>query len=218
MVKYLVLSLDNAVGDARRKRLNYNFQWIKASENAPSWVTDKMVHRPFHTPRFKKIQAAVWYSWYRMFKTVVDNQLDEVILLEDDCVQISPIDTSDFGDQPIWLNGSFKHPKNLSLSNQAWEQTLKVRNGINSVDDVNVRIFSNWGLYIPKWQQAKAICDAIRGAPKYRTIDAHISHLKLIKRFYFPAKFTCRDEGVSTIQTRGNQWNNICYFHYLRDK
>jgi len=216
-VKFLVLSLDNEVGKRRRDRLNYEFEWVKGKldNEAPDWVKEKMIYKGFHTERWKKILVGVWWAWYCLLDKIVEEKINNVIALEDDCFLVDPnikIDISKLGDEPIWLNGAIHHPNNLAKGNKNWKNTIKMKDGINKLEDLNVRIISCWGLFIPKWEQAKHIRDTMKNSKRYRCFDAHLSHNKLIKYLYYPSLFYHQDFGESCSQLKGGKWEGKRYF------
>ncbi len=218
-MKCLVLSMDNEIGKMRRDRLNYNFVMLKAStpENTPEWVGKKMRRLFFHSDNFRKKQIACWYSWYRMFQYQYENKIDNLILLEDDCYKINLFpDIDELGEEPIWLGGAIHHPTCFSKGNRDWEKNIKLTNGINDLKQKGVRVQSNWGLYIPKWEQAKEIAEKMISSKYYKTPDAHICSLKIVKKLYYPPIFTPRDNGISSMQSKGNKWNNIQYYKYRK--
>ncbi len=216
-MKCLVLSVDDAIGKIRRARLNYDFIWLKAStpEDTPDWVNKKMRRLCFHTDSFRRKQNACWYSWYRMFLYQSDNKIDNLILLEDDCYRISEFpNINDLGDEPIWLGGAIHHPTCFSKGNRDWEKNINLTDGINDLKKKGVRVQSNWGLYVPKWKQAKYIAERMISSNYYKTPDAHLCTLKVVNRLFFPPVFTPKDHGTSSIQSKGGKWNNRQYYKY----
>ena len=215
-INFLVLSMDNDLGLRRRNKLNYDFTWVKGKlhTEAPKFVKDKMIFKHYHSDRFKKVLVGVWWAWYKLFDKIVKEKLDNVIALEDDCFQIGEIDLNKLGDQPIWVNGAIHHPTRLSESTKEWEDSIKVKKGINKLEDIGVRVISMWGLYIPKWQQAKEIRDKLKNSKRYRCTDAQVSHQQLVKYLYYSALFKHKDFGESSAQKKGGKWENRMYWKF----
>ena len=217
-INFLVLSLDNEIGLERRNRLNYNYTWIKGKLDigAPDYIKEKMIFRGFHSEDFKKILIGVWWAWINLLDKIVEEKLNNVIALEDDCLQVEEIDIDKLGHEPIWLNGSIKHPKALSKTNKTWEQSIKLNNGINKLEDVGIRLMSMWGLYIPKWEQAEYIRNELKNSKKFRMFDAQICNQNLVKYLYYPSKFIHKDFGKSCAQKQGGKWENIRYYNFRK--
>jgi len=115
------------------------------------------------------------------------------------------------------LGGAIHHPKCFARGNKKWELTINLDPGINDLKKKGVRVQSNWGLYIPKWEQAKEIADKMFGSKFYKTPDAHICTLKVVNSLYYPAIFSPNDMGKSTIQSKSiKRWNNIEYYKFKR--
>jgi len=140
-----------------------------------------------------------------------------LVLLYDNCFKIRDIPNIDeLGDEPIWVGGAIHHPTSYKKGTTDWEKTIELNDGINNLKTAGVRVTSLWGLYIPKWQQAEQIAKKMKESKVYKTPDAHISTLKVVKRLYYPALFTPRDNGTSAVQSKGNRWNNTEYFKYRK--
>ena len=217
MINYLVLSLDNDLGKKRRDRLNYEFEWVKGKlhNEAPDWVKEKMLFKAIHTERWKNILVGNWWAWFCLIDKIVEEKINNVIALEDDCFLVDPnikIDISKLGSEPIWLNGAIHHPTNLAKGTKEWKNTIEMKDGINKLEDLNVRIISCWGLFIPKWEQAKHIRDTMKNCKFYRCFDAHLSQKKLIKYLFYPSLFYHKDFGESCCQKKGGKWENKRYF------
>ena len=148
-----------------------------------------------------------------MAETSLYEKINNALLLEDDCIQVRNFERKDLGNEPIYLNGIFHHPTNYGKRNKNWvkeiKNTLKLKNGINKIDFNKIRITGTLGIFIPKWQQAKNILDVLKNNKTLTAIDCQLVKNKLIKYFYYPARFKHSDNNESSI-SKG--YGDIEYF------
>ena len=204
--KIFVISLDNEEGKRRRSLLNYEYEWIKAETGltCDPWIVEKMKNR--HNIKFKtKIgKLGCFASYMKVFNKIVNEKLNNVIILEDDCILLQKFFVEKLGKKPIYLNGVFQHPLNYSKSTKKWRDTIKIdKNGINKIDYSKFRISGTIGIYFPKFEQVKKIVDDIMSLDKITSIDNLLIKMKSIERFYYPSLYKHDDGNNSCIRDKG---------------
>ena len=210
-----VISMDNELGKQRRDRLNYTFNLFsgKTAEECPDWVKDKMRHRSNIQEKARNGKIGCFTSYVCLLNKIVSEKINNVLILEDDCIQTGDFTKTELGNKPIYLNGLFHHPTNYTKKNKEWVMKLKtdlqLTTGIHEIDWDKFRIVGTWGIYIPKWKQAQEILDKLKSAEKLTTIDSQISKQKLIGKFHYPPLFKHSDYGISNI-SRG--MGDMSYF------
>jgi len=210
-----VISMDNELGRERQKRLNYTFNLFtgKTAGECPDWVKDKMRHRSNIKEKALNGKLGCFTSYVCLLNKIVSEKINNVLILEDDCIQIGEFTKDQLGNKPIYLNGLFHHPTNYANKNKEWTEKLKhdlqLTTGINEIDWDKFRIVGTLGIYIPKWEQAQEIVDKLKYTKSLTTIDSQISKQKLISKFHYPPLFKHSDYGISNI-SRG--YGDMTYF------
>lgn len=204
--KIFVISLDNDEGKRRRSLLKYEYEWIKAKTGltCKSWIVEKMKNR--HNIKFKtKIgKLGCFASYMKIFDKIVNEKLNNVIILEDDCFPVEKYDIEKLGKKPIYLNGVFQHPTNYSKSTKKWRDTIKIdKAGINKIDYDKFRITGTIGIFFPKFGQVKKIVETIKKLDRITSIDNLFAKLKTIDRFYYPSLYKHDDGKTSCIRDKG---------------
>lgn len=214
-----VISMDNELGKERIDRLNYTFNLFtgKTWEECPTWIKEKMKHRSNIKEKTRKGKLGCFTSHVCLLHKIVSEKINDVLILEDDCLQIGDFTKTDLGDKPIYLNGLLHHPTNYTKKNKEWVEELKtdlqLTKGIHEIDWDKFRIVGMWGVYIPKWEQAHEIVEKLKSAKTITTIDSQISKQHLIDRFYYPPLFKHSDRNKSHT-SRG--YGDMSYFGKLK--
>lgn len=200
-----VISMDNELGKQRQDRLNYVYNLFsgKTADDCPSWVKDKMKHRSNIQEKARNGKLGCFTSYVCLLNKIVSEKINNVLILEDDCLQIGDFTKDQLGNEPIYVNGLFHHPTNYVKKNKEWVMKLKtdlqLTTGIQEIDWDKFRIVGTWGIYIPKWKQAQDIVDKLKSAKTLTTIDSQLSKQKLITKFHYPPLFKHSDCGISNI-------------------
>ena len=85
MTKIFVISMDTEVGDERRKKLKYEYQWFKANDIALDFIKDKMIHFWSAGKKNRKGKEGIMDSYYQLFKKIYEEKINDCIIAEDDC-------------------------------------------------------------------------------------------------------------------------------------
>ncbi len=155
-------------------------------------------------------------SYYRLFKKIYDEQLDDIIIAEDDCL-IKPLEfTSFFLNNPTdicYLNGDMRHaPPSWKAQH---EFSRKV--GVNEIDYKTSRVIGTLGIYIPHFKLLEPILDYIENTHyQLRAVDIILSKQQLIKKYYYPSVMLHRDNGTSSIS--GKRYKPLVLNNYMKIK
>jgi hypothetical protein len=203
--KILVLSLDDERGKARRDLLNYKYEWFvgKTFLKADKWICERMYSRYNISERKLSGKVGCFASYIEIFKKIINEKLNNVIVLEDDCFQVKDYKIKDLGKKPIYLNGVFHHPKNYEKSTKKWRSEITgLKHGINEIDFDKLRITGTLGIFFPKYEQVEDILEKIMNCKRLTSIDSLLSKLRLIKRFYYPSLYKHDDNNYSNISVK----------------
>ena len=216
MTKIFVISMDNEIGAKRRSILNYKYEWWKANDEPLPLIKNRMFHFWNASEKNRKGRTGCLDSYYRLFKKIYDEKLDDIIIAEDDCF-MKPLEFTTFflniPNEICYLNGDMRHaPPSWKAQH---EFSRKV--GINEIDYKTSRVISTWGIYIPRYQLVKPILYYIENTNyKLRAIDIILCKNQLIKYYYYPSVMLNNDSGTTNIQTTRNK--PLIYDNYLKIK
>jgi len=197
MTKIFVISMDDAVGYRRRQRLTFEYEWFKANEKSLPIIEEKMIHMHSAKKKCRKGKTGCCDSYYRLFKKIYDEKINDVIISEDDCLlkELPAI----MPNKPCYLNGRYINADN-------WQTTDKFekKEGLNEINYAKYRIIGTWGMYFPKYSDVKPLIDLIQNSKRLRAIDMMIPKYQLIKHYLYPSAFINDAEGISQIQLKGD--------------
>ena len=195
MTRIFVISMDTEVGDERRKKLKYEYEWFKANDIALDFIKKKMIHFWSAKKKNRKGKEGVFDSYYRLFKKIYEEKIDDIIIAEDDCQIIQFPDT--MPNKLCYLNG-------LYINNDNWKKynEFKKENGLHEIDYSKSRVLGLWGIYVPKYSDVKPIIDMIENSKRIRAIDIMIMKNQLIKNYIYPSCFYVDDGGYSQINNK----------------
>ena len=216
MTKIFVISMDNAIGAARRNLLNYAFTWFKAADEPLPLIKNRMFHFWNASEKNRRGRTGCLDSYYRLFKKIYDEKLDDIIIAEDDCF----IKDEDYAyfllNKPLdicYLNGSFRHAP------PSWKVQLEFNrsDGINPIDYKASRIIGTLGIYIPTYECVKPILTYIEKTHyKLRAVDMILCKEQMIRYYYYPSVMIHDDHGTTNIQT--TRTKALIYDNYLKIK
>ena len=200
-----VISMDNELGRERQDRLNYTYNLFTGmtADECPDYIKNKMRHRSNIQQKSRNGKLGCFASYISLLTKIVSEKINNVLILEDDCLQIEDFTKDQLGDKPIYVNGLFHHPTVYIKRTKQWVKDLKTElqltTGIHEIDWDKFRITGTWGIYIPKWEQARDIVEKMNSSKKLATIDSQLSKQHLIERFYYPPLFKHSDRNKSNI-------------------
>jgi GR25 family glycosyltransferase involved in LPS biosynthesis len=196
-MKIFVISMDTEVGAERRSKLNFDYEWFKANDIVLDFIKEKMIHFWNSGEKHKKGKNGVSDSYYRLFKKIYEEKIDDFIILEDDCF----IENKEFLEfcknkpkEICYLNGLFINKKGWKKYNN-----FSLNKGINKIDYEKSRILCLWGLYIPSYTDVLPIIDMFENSKRLRCVDIMIMNKEIVKHYYYPACSYVNDGGFSQI-------------------
>lgn len=199
MTRIFVISMQTETGLKRRKRLNYDYEWFKATDDSLNIIKDKMIHFWSAGQKNRKGKNGVMDSYYRLYKKIYDEKINDCIIVEDDCFKIDLPDK--MPDKICYLNGTFINAKGWKKYNE-----FSKNKGLNEIDYSTSRILGCWGIYIPKFNDVLPIINMIENSKRLRAIDIMLMKHQIIKNYYYPSCFYSDDFGYSQI---GNKITGI---------
>ena len=204
-----VISLDNEIGKRRRDQLNYEYIWWKGTAGADvsDFYRNQMKFYPTASIQNRNGKLGCFYTYLQLFQHIFENKLDNVVILEDDCILTHEYYLEDLPDEPCYLNGQFFNPF-VSKQRQRWvEDFVKNKNfnhGVNQIDFAQFKILGTLGIWFPHWHQVEEIYSEIMISTRFKAIDNMFADLQLIKLFYYPAIYLHEDNGISNINNNKN--------------
>lgn len=195
-MKIIVLSMDNEIGKKRREKISYDFEWFKC-EPTLEFIHNKVRH--FWNKGIKKKLACenCTSNWYKLFKKIYDEKIDDCIVMEDDNIikkDIYDRFIKDQNKQLCYLNGQFITPHHFKPYYNFHKQ-----NGLNTINYETSKILCTYGLYIPKHTDIKCILTTIEECKCIRAFDIFMMKHKCIKHYYYPSVFLNDDDGYSQL-------------------
>ena len=218
MTKIFVISMDNEIGAKRRNLLNYAFTWFKAADEPLPLIKNRMFHFWNASEKNRKGRTGCLDSYYRLFKKIYDEQLDDIIIAEDDCF-IKPLEFASFflnnPTEICYLNGDMRHAPPSWKAQHEFSREV----GVNEIDYKTSRVIGTMGIYIPHFKLVEPILDYIENTHyQLRAIDIILSKQQLIKKYYYPSVMLNKDNGTSNIQGRKRRSKTLIYSNYMKIK
>jgi len=205
-----VISLDNDLGKYRRSQLNYEYIWWKGTtgDKVMPFYREQMRFYPTASEENRNGKLGCFYTYLELFQHIFVNKLDNVVILEDDCILQQEYYLEDLPDEPCYLNGQFFNPF-ISKQRRGWVDDFIKNNkfniGINEIDFSKFKILGTLGIWFPHWYQVEEIYAEIMISNKFKAIDNMLADLQLIKLFYYPAIYLHDDNGISNINKNKKQ-------------
>ena len=200
----------------------------KGSEDRWENYTDKKYERwlgthykelPDGDPRFKKMvsyyninpnehkaKVGCLVSHTNLWRYLITNKMNDVLVLEDDAVEVDRIPKNLPVDGVTYLGGLSWNLKTLD-----GPKKMALEDGIYLVDDF--KILMTMSYYIPTWEIAKELLDYVESQKRYRAID--IMMTKAPSTFYmsYPASFEERGDPSIIRQTKNKRSNK--YYRWV---
>jgi len=141
------------------------------------WNIDKNEHNS---------KCACYMSHTRLWKYIITNKINDVLILEDDARLVGKIpDTSELPqDGFTYLGGFTSHVK---LTDGA--KKVEFEEGINTINNAEYRVLMLMAYYIPNWSVAYEMLQAVTERGRPRAIDTMVRHTHSNQYLYYPAPF-----------------------------
>jgi len=132
----------------------------------------------------------------KLLKHIVEYKLDKVIVVEDDALQVNQLPES-LPDTFTYLGGIIMNKKITSREKISLDHTQ----GINTLDSEKYRMITTLSYYIPKWQMAQEILQALLESKRWRAIDIMFGDIIKHPKYVYPAVY-CEEQGESQIMNK----------------
>jgi hypothetical protein len=155
--------------------------------NDPIW--DKMISYYNISPHEHSAKCCAYLSHTRLWKYIVTNKLNNVLILEDDAFLVNEIpDPKDLPkDGFSYLGGFTSH-----LRMTDGHKKVEFKEGINQIDHKEYRMLMCLAIFIPTWEVAYQMIKSSTRNGRCRAIDTMIRDTFRNQYVYYPACFVER--------------------------
>jgi len=152
-------------------------------------IWKKMISMWNIDPREHSAKCACYLSHTNLWKHIVSNKLNNVIILEDDAFLVNDIpDPKDLPtDGPVYLGGFTSHVRMTD-----GPKKVEFKNGINQIDHKEYRVLMCLAIFIPTWEVAYQMIKSSTRNGRCRAIDTMIRDTYRSQYVSFPASFVER--------------------------
>lgn len=158
-------------------------------------------------PNEHKAKCACYISHTRLWEYIVTNHINDVLIIEDDAQLVGRLpDTSELPQDGFTYLGGFT--SNLKMT----DGPLKVEfeDGINKIQHDKYRMLMMLAIYIPTWDVAYKMLQAVKERGRPRAIDTMIKMTARNQYVYYPAPFIEKDY-PSQIRKKKQKHSNEYY-------
>ena len=144
----------------------------------------KMVsyHNVAKTPQHLA-KTGCFLSHLKLLKHIVEYKLNKVIVVEDDALQVRPL-PEELPDTFTYLGGFIKNKKITSKE----KIEIEHKEGLNTLDE-KYRMVCLLAYYIPKWEIARDLFNALMKLKRWRAIDISLPDLLPETKYIYPAVY-----------------------------
>lgn len=152
-------------------------------------IWDKMISMWNIQPYEHSAKCACYLSHTKLWKYIVTNKLNNVLILEDDAFQVNDIpDPKDLPtDGPVYLGGFTSHVRMTD-----GPKKVEFKEGINKIEHSEYRMLMCLAIYIPTWEVAYKMIQSATRNGRCRAIDTMIKNTFRNQYVYYPASFVER--------------------------
>jgi GR25 family glycosyltransferase involved in LPS biosynthesis len=172
-------------------------------------IFNKMISYHNIDPNQHKAKCGCFLSHINLWKHIIDNKIDNVIVVEDDAEQVNHIEDIS-SDTFLYLGGYFT--KQMSKGEVT---PPDLQEGINSIPE-GYKVLMTLSYYIPTWKIAEQLYNEIVSKKRYRAIDVMLNDISLSRAVYYPSIYVERDL-VSTIRFKKTK-HPTEYYQYSKKK
>jgi len=210
-MKIFVVNLDKATdrwehykNDERYERWSA-WHWKDLRDDHP--IFEEMISYWNIHPDEHNAKCGCFMTHLRLYKYLVANHLENVIIIEDDAELVGELPNID--DLPkdgfTYLGGFTSHPKMTK-----GPLKVELEDGVNRIKHTEYRVLTTMAIYIPHWSVAYKMIQAIESRPRKRAIDVMIRDTARNQYLYYPAPFKERPN-ISQIRKNKNKYCNEFY-------
>jgi len=158
-------------------------------------------------PNEHNCKCACYISHTMLWKYIITNHLEDVLILEDDAKLVNPIpDTCDLPQDGFTYLGGFT--SNLRLTDGP--KKVEFEEGINTMNHADYRMLMMMAYYIPHWSVAHKMLQSVTERGRPRAIDTMVRHTHRKQYVSYPASFIERDD-PSQIRKKKRKHSNEFY-------
>jgi len=171
-------------------------------------------------PRFKKMisyhninpiehksKVGCMVSHLNIWKYIVMNKLEDILILEDDADRVRDIPSSgQLPDDGITYFGGITWSPKITDG----QKKINFNTGINKINFDEYRVLQTMSYFIPRWEIAKEMIESIESRPRYRAIDIMMKDISIPQYVLYPARFVERPV-KSQIRAKKNKFSDESY-------
>jgi hypothetical protein len=221
----LLISMDTALGAARRERLNfpYHHRVVGVSgDDTPEPFRSKFRFLPSISDRTRRGYLGCFWAHRCALEAIVLLNLHHAVIVEDDASLKRSMPTpEELGDQPVALEGALTTPGVWHRASKEFGSSQRMacwkslRQGTNDIDPSVFTLLGTGALYLPDAEHAQEILNIMDGALRLKAIDFFYREHRVFGRLYFPNPFACDDLEASEIH--GPEVRDL-YLGHVKDR
>jgi len=209
-MKIFVINLEGAVDRWEHyKDKKYN-RWLgthhkELRDDDPRF--NKMISYHNINPIEHKSKVGCMVSHLNIWKYIVMNKLDDILILEDDADPVRDIPgSSQLPEDGVVYFGGITWNKKITDG----AKKINFNSGINKINFDEYRVLQTMSYYIPRWEIAKEMIESIESRPRYRAIDIMMKEIPIPFYVWAPAVFVERPV-KSQIRSKKNKFSDESY-------
>ena len=211
-MKIFVINLDTATGRWKNYEDDVRYtRWSATHYDDLSYdhpIFKEMVSMWNIDPKEHKAKCACYLSHTRLWRYIVTNKINDVLILEDDAHLVNEI--PDSSDLP---QDGFTYLGGLSYNNKLTDGPLTIDfdEGINKVDHTKYRMLMCLAIYLPRWEVAFKMLQSVEERGRPRAVDTMLRETRRYNLYVnYPASFVERPD-PSQIRASKSKFSNSHY-------
>jgi GR25 family glycosyltransferase involved in LPS biosynthesis len=209
-MKIFVINMEGAVDRwSHYKDKKYN-RWL-ATDARDMHPEDHKIKRMISyyniDPKEHRAKIGCLTSHLNIWRYMVMNKMDDILILEDDADPVRDIPGSSQlpEDGVTYFGGITWSPKITD-----GQKKVNFNSGINKINFDEYRVLQTMSYYIPRWEIAKEMLDHIESRPRFRAIDIMMKEIPIPFYVWAPAVFVERPV-PSQIRGKKNKFSDESY-------
>ncbi len=211
-LKTFVINLDSATERWEHYKDKGCKRWSATSYDEIS-ISDPNIKKmvSYHNLSMKEhlCKLACFKSHTNLWRYIVQNSLNNVLILEDDAQLVNPVpDLDKFRDDGITYLGGYT--SNVAVTKGA--KKVDLPEGISIINHNEYRVLMTVAYFIPNWKVAEKLMNNITYAKRYRAIDIMMRDFTgLTQSISYPASFKERPTQSQIKNKKRNKFSNEFY-------
>jgi GR25 family glycosyltransferase involved in LPS biosynthesis len=162
----------------------------------------KMVSYYNINPQEHKAKVGCLVSHTNLWRYIVCNKMNDILVLEDDAVQVRPLPQNLPTDAVTYLGGLSWNLKTLDGAKK-----ISFSEGIYLVD--GFKILMTMSYYLPTWEIAKELLDYVEDQKRWRAIDVMMTKSPITFYISYPASYEERGDQSLIRKTKKKRSNKF---------